>query len=168
MKRPDESFMGKRYNGIVMAKGPGVILKQNICVIDGRGGGMGSRLVAGLISHMGRRYDVIGLGTNEVAAEAMKQAGATRVVIGAAAIAETVPAADVILGTLNVVMPGTMLGEITPEIVTAVLASKAKKVLLPLNRVQVEVVGTEGHTMERLIDECLARVLVAVQATCQV
>ncbi|MGZ8422785.1 MAG: DUF3842 family protein, partial [Nitrospira sp.] len=69
--------------------------------------------------------------------------------------------------SLNVVLPGAMLGEVTPEIVRAILEAKAKKVLLPLNQVRVEIVGTEGHTMDTLIDECLSRVCVAVQTTCR-
>jgi hypothetical protein len=67
---------------------------------------------------------------------------------------------------LNLVLPGALLGEVTPEIVGTILEAKAKKVLLPLNRARVEIVGTEGRTMDRLIDECLVRVRVAVQATC--
>jgi len=128
---------------------------------------MGGRLVAGLNLDLGRAYDIIGLGTNEVAAKAMKRAGATRVVVGAKAIAETVHGADVILGTLNVVIPGAMLGEITQEIVTAVLSARAKKVLLPLNRSHVEVVGAEDQKLDRLIATSLQRVrsLVAAPAS---
>lgn len=133
-------------------------MKRQICVIDGRGGGLGSRLVTGLNLQLGKTYDIIGLGTNEVAAEVMKQAGAMRVAVGPKAIAAAVPSAEVILGTLNVVLPGTMMGEITPEIVAAVLSSKAKKVLLPVNRARMEIVGSEDHTLDVLITRSLARV----------
>jgi hypothetical protein len=144
------------------------VLKRQICVIDGRGGGMGSRLVAGLIPQLGHAYDVVGLATNEVAAEAMKQAGATRVVVGAKAIAGAVPAADVILGTLNVVLPGAMLGEITSEIVIAILSSGAKKVLLPVNRSQVEIVGAGDQKLGQLITLSLERVCSLVAAAAPV
>lgn len=139
-------------------KAANILMKPQICVIDGRGGGLGGRLVTGLNLTLGQSYDIIGLGTNAVAAEAMKQAGATRVAVGAEAIAAAVPSAEVILGTLNVVLPGAMLGEITPEIVAAVLSSKAKKVLLPVNRAHMEIVGSEDHTLESLISRSLARV----------
>jgi hypothetical protein len=114
--------------------------------------------VTGLNLQLGETYDIIGLGTNTVAAEVMKQAGATRVAVGSKAIAAAVPFAEVILGTLNVVLPGAMLGEITPEIVAAVLSSKAKKVLLPVNRAHMEIVGSEEYTLEMLITRSLARV----------
>lgn len=107
------------------------------------------------------------LGTNRIAAEAMRDAGAEQVESGIEAIARIVPTADVIVASLNMVLPGAMLGEVTQEIARTILEAKAKKVLLPLNRVRVEIVGTEGRTMDTLIDECLSRVRVAVQATCR-
>jgi len=48
---------------------------MRVCVIDGRGGGLGSRLVAGLRSEFGQAHNIVALGTNNVAAAAMKQAG---------------------------------------------------------------------------------------------
>ncbi|MDE3051053.1 MAG: DUF3842 family protein, partial [Nitrospirota bacterium] len=52
---------------------------MRVCVIDGRGGGIGSRLVAGLQSELGQTHNIVALGTNTVAAAAMKQAGAIQV-----------------------------------------------------------------------------------------
>lgn len=107
------------------------------------------------------------LGTNRIAAEAMRDAGAEQVESGIEAIARVVPTADVIVASLNMVLPGAMLGEVTQEIARTILEARAKKVLLPLNRVRVEIVGTGGRTMDTLIDECLSRVRIAVQATCR-
>ncbi len=110
---------------------------------------------------------IMALGTNLAAAAAMRDAGAEHVASGAEAISKMVPTVDVIVASLNMVLPGAMLGEVTPEVAKTILEAKAKKVLLPMNRVRVEIVGTEGRTMDTLIDECLSRVRVAVQATCQ-
>ncbi|MFY4728557.1 DUF3842 family protein [Nitrospira sp. BLG_2] len=141
---------------------------MRVCVIDGRGGGLGSRLVTGLRETLNLDCQILALGTNLAAAKAMKEAGAEQVASGAEAISKLAPTADVIVASLNMVLPGAMLGEVTPEVAKTILEAKAKKVLLPLNRVRVEIVGTEGRTMDTLIDECLSRVRVAVQATCQV
>lgn len=141
---------------------------MRVCVIDGRGGGLGSRLVWGLRETLSLDCQILAVGTNSAAAEAMREAGAEQVASGVEAIAKLVPTADVIVASLNMVLPGAMLGEVTPEIVRAILEAKAKKVLLPLNRVSVEIVGTEGRTMDTLIDECLSRVRVAVETPCQV
>jgi hypothetical protein len=96
----------------------------------------------------------------------MRHAGAEHVASGIEAITKVVPTVAVIVASLNMVLPGAMLGEVTPEIVTAILGAKAKKVLLPLNRVQVEIVGTEDRTLEMLIARSLSRVRVVVRATC--
>jgi uncharacterized protein DUF3842 len=92
----------------------------------------------------------------------MKQAGAAQVGIGPRAIAETVSTGDVIVASMNLLLPGAMLGEVTPEIVRAILGARAKKVLLPVNRARVEIVGAEGHTLEALITQSLSRVRVLV------
>lgn len=131
---------------------------MRVCVIDGRGGGLGRRLVARLHRELEGRHSIVALGTNVAAAEAMKQAGAHSVGVGSKAIAETVPTVDVILTSLNLLLPGSMLGEVTPDIVNAIVTASAKKVLLPVNRAFVEVVGTEDHTLEALITKSLSRV----------
>ena len=131
---------------------------MRVCVIDGRGGGLGSRLVAGLRSEFGQAHNIVALGTNTVAAAAMRRAGATQVGVGPHAIAGTLPSVDVIVTSLNLVLPGAMLGEVTPEIAQAILGARATKVLLPLNRVRLEIVGARACTLEALITESLSRV----------
>jgi len=131
---------------------------MRVCVIDGRGGGLGSRLVAGLRSELGQAHYIVALGTNRVAAAAMKRAGATQVGVGPRAIAGTLSSVDVIVTSLNLVLPGAMLGEVTPEIVHAILGARATKVLLPLNRVRLEIVGAGDCTLEALITQSLSRV----------
>ena len=131
---------------------------MRVCVIDGRGGGLGRRLVARLHRELQGSHSIVALGTNVAAAEAMKQAGAHAVGVGARAIAETVPTVDVIVASLNLLLPGSMLGEVTPDMVNAIVTARAKKVLLPVNRALVEVVGTEDHTLEALITKSLSRV----------
>lgn len=131
---------------------------MRVCVIDGRGGGLGSRLVTGLQTELGQGHSIVALGTNRAAAAAMKQAGATQVGVGSRAMTDMLPTVDVILTSLNLVLPGAMLGEVTPEIVHAILGARATKVLLPLNRARVEIVGAEACTLETLITQSLSRV----------
>ena len=141
---------------------------MRVCVIDGRGGGLGSRLVAGLRLELGQAHNIVALGTNNVAAAAMKRAGATQVGAGPRAIADTLPTMDVIVSSLNLVLPGAMLGEVTPEIVHAILGARATKVLLPLNRARVEIVGAGAPTLEALITQSLSRVRFLVNSVRQV
>jgi hypothetical protein len=137
---------------------------MRVCVIDGRGGGLGRRLVAGLQSQLGDAHQIIGLGTNQAAATAMKAAGAAQVGAGGRAIVETVPTADVIVTSLNLIVPGAMLGEVTAAIAGAILSARATKVLLPVNRARLEIVGAEDHTLDALIIRSLTRVTSLVGA----
>jgi hypothetical protein len=136
---------------------------MRVCVIDGRGGGLGSRLVAGLQTELGNTHHIVALGTNTIAAAAMKRAGAADVGVGSRAITETVPAMDVIVTSLNFLLPGAMLGEVTPEIVQAILGARAKKVLLPVNRARLEIMGIQGQTMDGLIDQTIFRIRTLLQ-----
>ena len=131
---------------------------MRVCVIDGRGCGLGTRLIQRLLVHVDESHEIIALGTNEAATMAMKKAGASQSGTGEQRIKQTVPTVDVILASLNLVLPGAMLGEVTPGIAHAILGAPGRKLLLPLNRAHVEVVGAEALTLESLIDRAVRRV----------
>ena len=138
---------------------------MTICVVDGRGGGLGSRMVAGLRGLVEDGHAIIGLGLNSASADAMARAGATFTETAPQMIHRRLYAADVIVGSLSLLMPGSMLGEVTPVLAQAVLESSARKVLLPLNKRKVEVVGVQGRTLDALIDHALQRCVCLLQAT---
>ena len=119
-------------------------------------------------SELGEDNDIVALGTNTVAAAAMQQAGATQVGVGSRAIVDMLPTVDVIITSLNLVLTGAMLGEVTPEIAQAILSAWATKVLLPLNRARVEIVGSGDYNREALITQSLSRVRFLVSSVPQV
>ena len=84
---------------------------MRLCVIDGRGGGLGKRLIEGLRTPVDQQDMIIGLALNQAAAQVMRCAGAKFVGVGEPAIQRTVPAVDVILASLNMVLPGSVWGE---------------------------------------------------------
>lgn len=131
---------------------------MRVCIIDGRGGGLGRRLVQGLQPYVGKSDEIVALGTNKAATEAMRLAGSIQSGTGEQQIKQTVPTVDIILASLNLVIPGAMLGEVTPGIARAILDAPGRKLLLPLNRLRVEVVGTESQTLESLIGQAMRRV----------
>jgi hypothetical protein len=115
-------------------------------------------LVAGLQARLGEAHQIIGLGTTPAAAAAMKAAGAAQVSAGGQAIVETVPTADVIVLSLNLVLASDTVGDAMPAMVRAILSARAKKVLLPVNRARVEVIGTEEYKLDHLIARSIRRV----------
>ncbi|MBX3649300.1 MAG: DUF3842 family protein [Nitrospira sp.] len=138
---------------------------MTICVVDGRGGGLGSRMVEKLRSLVADGHAIVGVGLNRVSAEAMARAGATAIETVPQAIRHRLHAADMIVGSLSLLMPGSMLGEVTPVLVRAVLDSQAKKMLLPVNTRKVEVVGAEGRTLDALIDHAVQRIAFLLRPT---
>jgi hypothetical protein len=101
---------------------------------------------------------VIGLRLNLVSAMAMERAGATSIGTTPQMVHRQFAGADLIVGSLSLLMPGSMLGKVTPVLVPGVLESLAKKVLLPINKQNVEVVGTDGRTLDALIDHAVQRI----------
>lgn len=66
---------------------------------------------------------------------------------------------------MSLVLPGAMLGEVTPRLAQAVVDSPARKIVLPVNRRNVEVVGVEGRTLDLLIDHAIQRILSLIKTT---
>ena len=66
--------------------------------------------------------------------------------------------ADLIIGSLGIVLPGSLSGEVTPEVAMAVLQAHGRKILLPINRHRVEVVGADAPTLGPLIEQTVRRV----------
>lgn len=82
----------------------------------------------------------------------MLKAGANEGATGESAIVYTVDQVDVITGSLSILVAHSMLGELTPSIATAVSRSKALKMLLPIGKNKVEIVGVQKEPLPHLID----------------
>jgi Domain of unknown function (DUF3842) len=136
---------------------------KRICVIDGQGGGIGATLIKYLKAAYGESIELIGLGTNAIAAAQMLKAGANRAASGENAIARTAGSADVIVGPIAIGWANAMLGEITPRMAEAVMSVPVPKIFLPLSQEPVTIVGvaTEPlpHLVQELVDEKIKEVL---------
>jgi hypothetical protein len=124
-----------------------------ICVIDGQGGGIGSVIVRALRNEFGSELEVIALGTNAIATTSMMKAGANRGASGDDAIMHSVNLADFVLGPLGIVMANSMMGEMTPAAAAQVASCRARKMLLPLNQENTEVVGVVREPLPHLVEE---------------
>jgi hypothetical protein len=133
--------------------------KLRICVVDGQGGGIGTVLIRRLKEVYQEELEVVALGTNAVATAQMLKARANRGASGESAITHTVPTADVILGSISIVLANAMMGEVTPRIAEAIASAPALKILLPLTLSRVEIVGLIReplpHQVEKAITERL-------------
>ncbi|MGV8073328.1 MAG: DUF3842 family protein [Syntrophobacteraceae bacterium] len=131
-----------------------------IAVIDGQGGGIGAAVIKRIHDTYGEDVEVWALGTNAVATSQMMKARANRGATGENAICHCVSEVDVIIGSISILLPNSMMGELTPAMAQAIGAAKARKLLLPLSQEPIAVVGTIReplpHLVEKLVSEYLA------------
>jgi len=122
-------------------------------VMDGQGGGIGAAIIKGLRTAITQQMEILALGTNSIATSRMMKAGANRGATGENAVVHTSPRVDVIIGPLAIIMPNAMMGEVTPTMARAVSSSEARKILIPLTRERVKVVGASGEPLPHLVDQ---------------
>jgi len=129
-----------------------------ITVIDGQGGGIGKAITEKLRKNLPKEVEIIALGTNALATALMLKAGANDGASGENAVVQSVVETDVIVGSLAIIVPHAMMGELTPVMAEAIAKSKAPKILLPLNRCGIDVVGVYAEPLPHLIDHILKKI----------
>ncbi len=129
-----------------------------IAVIDGQGGGIGNLIVKRLREEFKEAVEIIALGTNAAATTSMMKARANKGATGENAIVWNSQRVDVIVGPLSIVLPDAMLGEVTAKMASAVVASGAKTILLPLNQEDLEIAGVNKEPLPHMIEHIVSRI----------
>ena len=140
---------------------------MRIAVVDGQGGGIGRALVEKLKRELSGDHEIIGLGTNSTATTQMLKAGADDAATGENAIVYNARKADVIVGAMGIIISNAMMGELTPRMACAISESPAKKVLIPLNRCNIEVAGVKNESLPGHIEDaiCIIKEYLSSQKT---
>lgn len=115
---------------------------MKITIIDGQGGKIGKTIVEQL-KRTHPKQELYAIGTNSLATAAMLKAGADYGATGENPCIVNAQDSDIIIGPVGIVVANALLGEITPAIATAVGASRAYKILIPMNRCNHYVVGCD-------------------------
>ena len=129
---------------------------MRIAVIDGQGGGIGKSLVDKLRKGLSEETEIIALGTNSTATSAMLKAGANEGATGENAIVYNSGKVDLIVGVIGIIMANSMMGELTHGMARAISESAARKVLIPLNRCGVDIVGVRNEPLPHQIEQAVA------------
>ncbi len=127
-------------------------------------GGIGTQIVTQLRQELPLDAEILALGANAVATQKMMQARASRGASGENAICVSVNEADFILAPIGVVIPNSMMGEITPAIAAAVAGARGRKLLLPINQPHFEIVGIEWQALTKQISAAIKTIRQALLA----
>ncbi|MCF6096482.1 DUF3842 family protein [Thermovorax subterraneus] len=130
-----------------------------IAVVDGMGGGIGSQIVSLLRQDLPPEVKIYALGTNSVATLSMMKEKANKGATGENAILYNINKVDVIVGSLGIVIPNCMMGEITPKIAEAIASCRAKKILIPIvDNEDITVLGIEKKPLFLAIKEAIEKI----------
>ncbi|WP_227765813.1 DUF3842 family protein [Zhaonella formicivorans] len=130
---------------------------MKIAIIDGQGGGIGKNLTEKIRQELGDKIEIIALGTNALATSAMLKAGANDGASGENAIVQNVKNVQIIVGTISILVANSMLGELTPAMAKAIGESPALKIILPINRSNIEIIGVKGEPLPHHVEQLVAR-----------
>lgn len=130
---------------------------MNILVIDGQGGQLGGQIIKSLKSNF-EDINITAVGTNATATATMLKAGASQAATGENPVTVACRKADVIIGPIGIVIADAMLGEITPQMATAVGQADATRILLPMNKCDNLVAGISDITMTAIIEDAICKV----------
>ena len=126
---------------------------MQIMVVDGQGGGIGKTVIEQLRTKLGDEIEIWAFGTNALATSAMLKAGANEGATGENAIVWNAAKVDIIIGSIAIIAANSMLGELTPLMASAIAQSPAKKVLIPLNRCQIYVMGASSEPLPHYVSD---------------
>lgn len=133
-----------------------------ITVVDGQGGGIGRQYIESLTKQLPKNLPVIvrALGTNSAATSNMMRAGATDGATGENAIVKNVRKADIIVGVVAIVVPDSILSELSPKMANAIGQSDALRILIPFDSCNTRIAMLSTGPLQQFIDK-------AVQMTIQ-
>ena len=131
---------------------------MKILVIDGQGGRVGRLLIEGLKQQAPQLY-ITAIGSNSIATASMLKAGADEGATGENPVVFNSATADIIVGPIGIILSNALLGEITPRMAEAVSSSKAKKILIPINRCNILVVGIQTLSLPEFVELAIQEVL---------
>lgn len=138
---------------------------MKILVIDGQGGKIGRQVIEALRDKM-PQAELIAVGTNSIAAANMLKGGCAQAATGENPVVTLSRKADIIIGPIGIVIADSMLGEVTEKMAVAVGRSDAVKILIPMNRCDNLVAGTEAKNISELINDAVKKAAAVAKERC--
>ena len=123
---------------------------MKVVIIDGQGGSLGKALVE-TIRRSHPELEILAIGTNSMAASTMLRSGASAIATGENPVVVAARDAEIIIGPLGLIAADSLHGEITPIMASAVSQSKAHKILIPISKCNISIVGKQELGLGEMI-----------------
>ena len=127
-----------------------------IIVIDGQGGRLGSEIIKRIKLCM--EDDIYAFGTNAIATDQMIKNGAKKGGTGEYSIKCYSKKADIIIGPIGIVIPGALMGEITPDIAESISNSSANKFLIAFKHDDFYISSLKDQSLIDSINEIVEKI----------
>ncbi|NLA85174.1 MAG: DUF3842 family protein [Clostridiales bacterium] len=132
-------------------------MSKKLLVIDGQGGKMGKSIVEALKTAFPEQQ-ITAIGTNSIATSTMLKAGADMGATGENPVIYNSRDADIIVGPIGIILANSLLGEVTPQMAAAVSGSQAYKILIPSNKCNSCLVGTQELSLGEYVNLVVEKV----------
>lgn len=129
-------------------------MEKTVLVIDGQGGKIGKLLIE-KIRAAALPVKLIAIGTNSIATANMLKSGAENAATGENPVLAASRYADVIMGPVGIVVADSLLGEVTPAMAAAVGQSRARLILIPMNKCDIQVAGTASRPVGEMAEQAV-------------
>ncbi|CQR70130.1 hypothetical protein SOV_29650 [Sporomusa ovata DSM 2662] len=135
-----------------------------IAVIDGQGGGIGRVIIDRVRNEFRNSVEILAIGTNSQATSVMLRAGANEGATGENAVICNIDEVDLILGPLSIILPNSMKGELTAKMAKRVVTCKARKILLPIHRNNIDLIGIQSEPLPHMVEELVIQMKHYIQS----
>ncbi|GKX65876.1 DUF3842 family protein [Inconstantimicrobium mannanitabidum] len=130
---------------------------MKIAVIDTQGAGLGQTVVKKIRKEIGQDVNIIALGTNSFATSKMVRAGANVGISGERSIISFCKTNEIdsIIGPIDIICCNNIDGEITPLISKSIINMDCIKYVLPLQKYNIYIPGTNTMQIKDIIEEII-------------
>lgn len=133
-----------------------------IAVIDGQGGGLGKSIIENIRKNLGNDIEIIALGTNSMATLNLLKSGANKGATGENSVVVMSQKVDFIIGPMAILIPNSLMGEITTKMVESIASSNAKKIIFPLSKCNVKILSDEEDSLNTMLERMVNELIKAI------
>ena len=143
---------------------------KKILVIDGQGGKLGRLVIEQLTTSANSAassgselpFEITAIGTNSIATATMLKAGADNGATGENPVVVNCRDADIVIGPIGIIAADALHGEVTATMATAIGACRAHKILLPVSRCRISVIGVTHMPAAELVNMAVTRAFLLI------